>query len=198
MSEEAETPLTEELQELPPPDLPPPEEEIVGAALIRPSRVRTFKLIVWCTLLVNAMLVPPIVLVGGASDYMRVGPHAELEYMSVKLDTWPRYGVACVYIVAYSVVLVLLHKVCYPMLDFTIYDPTVTHVAALTRGEMLFYGNVVVCMILVGEFVLVSLELKTQLDLALLSLLTEFVAEAAIVGALSRTKTFRGEDCKAR
>ena len=74
-------------------------------------------------LLLVSALIPTILLANKKSTYYRFGPSEELIIISIKIDTWTRYGVLLVYVLIFRICKVFITELGMPILTFNIYNP---------------------------------------------------------------------------
>jgi hypothetical protein len=74
-------------------------------------------------LLLISIIIPTILLANKDSTYYRFGPNEDLIIISIKINTWNRYGVLLVYIMLIRICKVFINELGMPILTFNIYNP---------------------------------------------------------------------------
>ncbi len=101
------------------------------------------------------------------TGYMRFGPNADLEILSLKIDTWTKYIIFQAFIAIIVMTDVYIGEIAGPILGFTVYNPDKKNITEFSRMELQLYAN--------GMFIITSLRSVlmvivsiSQIDIAIL------------------------------
>jgi len=74
-------------------------------------------------LLLVSVIIPTVLLANKESTYYRFGPNNDLIIISIKIDTWLKYGILMIYILIFRICKVFITELGMPILTFNIYNP---------------------------------------------------------------------------
>ena len=74
-------------------------------------------------LLLISVIIPTVILANKQSTYYRFGPNDDLIIISIKINTWLRYGILLVYVLLFRICKVFINELGMPILTFNIYNP---------------------------------------------------------------------------
>jgi hypothetical protein len=126
-----------------------------------------------------------------ASDgsYWRFGPSDELVVISVRIDSWAKWGSLLLLIVLIQGSRVLVEEIGMPILQFNIYNPDKKKITEFTKIELQVYGN---SMYLVSSLRSVFLTMVTiaQVDIAVWGVIISEAASMITIRMLLNEKDF--------
>ena len=73
--------------------------------------------------LLISVVIPIVLLANKQSTYYKFGPNEDLIIISIKINTWLRYGILLIYVFIFRVCKVFITELGMPILSFNIYDP---------------------------------------------------------------------------
>jgi len=143
-------------------------------------------------LLLIGVVIPSILLANKESTYYRFGPQENLIIISIKINTWSRYCVLLVYIMAIRVCKVFVTELGMPILSFNIYDPNRKIVEGFTRKELQIQANLMYMMNAISYVFTLQLAI-IQIDIAIISCLFSELASIPTIYLLLKDKEFVDE-----
>ena len=143
-------------------------------------------------LLLIGVVIPSILLANKESTYYRFGPQENLIIISIKINTWTRYCVLLVYIMAIRVCKVFVNELGMPILGFNIYDPNRKIVEGFTRKELQIQANLMYMMNAISYVFTLQLAI-IQIDIAIISCLFSELASIPTIYLLLKDKEFVNE-----
>ena len=93
-------------------------------------------------LLLISVVIPTVLLANNKSTYYRFGPQEDLIIISIQINTWSRYAILLVYILALRMCKVFINELGMPILSFNIYNPDKKEIEGFTRGELQVKANI--------------------------------------------------------
>ena len=126
---------------------------------------------------------------GSQSKYFRFGPQDDFILISVKIDTWTRYGFLLLIISVIQITEVLIEDLGLPILTFNIYNPDKKVITDFKKMELQIYGNL---MFLINNlrYIIQVLVTVTQIDIAIFAVLMAQITGIITVRFLINEKTF--------
>ena len=126
---------------------------------------------------------------GSQSKYFRFGPQDDFILISVKIDTWTRYGLLLLIISVIQITEVLIEDLGLPILTFNIYNPDKKVITDFKKMELQIYGNL---MFLINNlrYIIQVLVTVTQIDIAIFAVLMAQITGIITVRFLINEKTF--------
>ena len=143
-------------------------------------------------LLLVSALIPTILLANKESTYYRFGPSEELIIISIKIDTWARYGVLLVYVLIFRICKVFITELGMPILTFNIYNPNQKKIKGFTRNELQILGNIMFMLNAIRYALTLQLSI-IQIDIAILSGVFSELASIPTIYILLKDKVFEDE-----
>ena len=119
-------------------------------------------------LLLISVIIPTVLLANKESTYYRFGPSKDLIIISVKINTWTRYGILMVYILIFRICKVFINELGMPILTFNIYNPNQKKIEGFTRMELQVLANVM--------FTLNAIRYALTLQLAILQMVIAVIS----------------------
>ena len=144
-------------------------------------------------LLLVVALVTTAILANKDSVYYRFGPSEDLIVISVKINTWFRYGILLVYIFIFRICKVFINELGMPVLTFNIYDPNKKVVKDFTRTELQVLGNIMFMLNAIRYALTLQLSI-IQIDIAVISGVFDELAAIPTIYILLKDKKFVKED----
>ena len=141
------------------------------------------------TLLLISVIIPTVLLANKDSTYYRFGPNEELIIISIKINTWTRYGVLLVYILLFRMCKVFINELGMPILTFNIYNPNQKKIEGFTRTELQVLGNIMFMLNAVCAALTLQLSI-IQMDIAVLSGIFSEIAAIPTIYILLKDKEF--------
>ncbi len=148
--------------------------------------------IVGQVLLLVSVVVPTVLLANKESSYYRFGPNDRLIVISIKIDTWFRYGVLLVYIMIFRVCKVFINELGMPILTFNIYDPNRKKIEGFTRKELQIQANIMFMLNSIRYALTLQLSI-IQIDIAVISGVFDELAAIPTIYILLKDKVFVDE-----
>ena len=131
-----------------------------------------------------------IVSVIGTGKYLRFGPSEELEVIGIKIDTWTRWAIVCVFIVFISVSDTFINEWGMPFVTFRIYDPNAKVIKDVGPFELQVLANgMYLCSSIKNVFY--TLCYVSQIDFALIRMLTAELTSIITIRSLIKEKKFK-------
>ena len=93
-------------------------------------------------LLLIGVSIPIVLFANPESTYYKFGPNDDLIIISIKINTWTRYGILLLYILIFRICKVFITELGMPILNFNIYDPNRKKVEGFTRNELQVQANI--------------------------------------------------------
>ena len=121
--------------------------------------------------------------------YFRVGPHADLTILSVKIDSWYRWYALVVFLGLMGLSDVLTDELAHPVLSFTIYNPDKRHIVEFDKNELQILANLTYLTAAIKRVLLVLVQIS-QFDLAVMHILITEIATVFTIRSLLNEKTF--------
>ena len=144
-------------------------------------------------LLLIIVLTTTALLANKDSLYYRFGPSEDLIVISVKINTWLRYGILLIYIFIIRVCKVFINELGMPVLTFNIYDPNKKEIKDFTRLELQVLANIMFMLNAVRYALTLQLSI-IQIDIAVLSGIFDELAAIPTIYILLKDKKFTKEN----
>jgi len=123
------------------------------------------------------------------STYFRFGPNEDFIFISVQINTMPKYYSLLTLIFVNDIIRVIIQEFGDPVLYMTVYNPDKKEIADFSKAQLYFYANT---MFLINNIrriftLLISI---TQIDIALFSVVIEQVVVIVTIKMLLDEKKF--------
>ena len=143
-------------------------------------------------LLLISVIIPTVLLANKESTYYRFGPSEDLIIISIKINTWPRYGILMVYILIFRICKVFINELGMPILTFNIYNPNQKKIEGFTRMELQVLANVMFTLNAIRYALTLQLVIL-QMDIAVISGVFDELAAIPTIYILLKDKEFVNE-----
>lgn len=140
-------------------------------------------------LLLISVIIPTILLANNDSKYYRFGPQDDLIVISIKINTWTRYAILLLYILAIRVCKVFITELGMPILSFNIYNPDKKEIEGFTRNELQVQANIMY-MLNAIRYALTLQLIIIQIDIAIISAIFSELASIPTIYLLLKDKKF--------
>lgn len=144
-------------------------------------------------LLLISVVIPTVLLANKASTYYRFGPQEDLIIISIKINTWTRYGILLMYILAIRICKVFITELGMQILTFNIYNPNQKKIEGFTRQELQVQANLMYMMNAIRYAVTLQLSI-IQIDIAVISAIFSELASIPTIYLLLKDKEFIKND----
>ena len=115
-----------------------------------------------------AVIIPTVLLANKNSTYYRFGPNEELIIISIKINTWTRYGILLGYMMIFRICKVFINELGMPILTFNIYNPNQKKIEDFTRMELQVLANIKFTLNAIRYALTLQLSIL-QIDIAIIS-----------------------------
>jgi len=143
-------------------------------------------------LVLISIIIPTVILANKNSTYYRFGPSEELIIISIKINTWPRYGILLVYMMIFRICKVFINELGMPVLTFNIYNPNQKIIEDFTRMELQIMANIMFTLNAISYAVTIQLSIL-QIDIAMFSGIFSELAAIPTIYILLKDKEFVSE-----
>ena len=143
-------------------------------------------------LLLISVIIPTTLLANKESTYYRFGPNDDLIIISIKIDTWLKYGILMIYILIFRICKVFITELGMPILTFNIYNPNQKKIEDFTRMELQVLGNIMFTLNAISYAITLQLSIL-QIDIAVLSGIFSELAAIPTIHILLKDKEFVNE-----
>ena len=144
-------------------------------------------------LLLISVTIPTVLLANKDSTYYRFGPNEDLIVISIKINTWSRYGVLLFYTLLFRICKVFINELGMPILTFNIYNPNQKKIEGFTRTELQVLGNIMFMLNAISYALTLQLSI-VQIDIAVLSGIFSELAAIPTIYILLKDKEFETEE----
>ena len=148
-------------------------------------------------LLLISVIIPTVLLANKESTYYRFGPSEDLIIISIKINTWTRYGILMVYILIFRICKVFINELGMPILTFNIYNPNQKKIEGFTRMELQVLANVMFTLNAIRYALTLQLAIL-QMDIAVISGVFDELAAIPTIYILLKDKEFVNEKADLR
>jgi hypothetical protein len=123
------------------------------------------------------------------SKYFRFGPNEDFIFISVQINTMPKYCSLLILIFVNDVIRVIIQEFGSPVLFMNVYNPDKKEITEFSKAQLYFYAN---SMFLLNNirYIFTVLINVTQIDIALFSVLVEEVIVIFTIKMLLDEKKF--------
>jgi len=118
-------------------------------------------------LLLVSVIIPTVLLANKESTYYRFGPNNDLIIISIKIDTWLKYGILMIYILIFRICKVFITELGMPILTFNIYNPNQKKIEDFTRMELQVLANIMFTLNAIRYALTLQLSIL-QIDIAII------------------------------
>ena len=140
-------------------------------------------------LLLISVVIPTVLLANNKSTYYRFGPQEDLIIISIQINTWSRYAILLVYILALRMCKVFINELGMPILSFNIYNPDKKEIEGFTRGELQVQANIMYMLNAIRTALTLQLVI-IQIDIAIISAIFSEIASIPTIYLLLKEKKF--------
>jgi hypothetical protein len=140
-------------------------------------------------LVLISVIIPTVLLANKNSTYYRFGPNEELIIISIKIDTWSKYGILLGYTMIFRICKVFINELGMPILTFNIYNPNQKRIEDFTRMELQVLGNIMFTLNAISYAITLQLSIL-QIDIAVLSGIFSELAAIPTIYILLKDKEF--------
>ena len=140
-------------------------------------------------ILLISVVIPIVLLANKQSTYYKFGPNEDLIIISIKINTWLRYGILLIYVFIFRVCKVFITELGMPILSFNIYDPNRKKVKGFTRNELQIQANIMYMLNAIRYALTLQLAI-IQIDIALISAIFSELASIPTIYILLKDKEF--------
>ena len=148
--------------------------------------------IVGQALLLISIIIPTILLANKDSTYYRFGPNDDLIVISIKINTWTRYGFLLFYTMVFRICKVFINELGMPILTFNIYNPNQKKIEGFTRIELQVLANIMFTLNAISYAITIQLSIL-QIDIAMFSGIFSELAAIPTIHILLKDKEFVNE-----
>ena len=140
-------------------------------------------------LLLISVIIPTTLLANKDSTYYRFGPNDDLIIISIKIDTWLKYGILMIYILIFRICKVFITELGMPILTFNIYNPNQKKIEDFTRMELQVLANIMFTLNAIRYALTLQLSIL-QIDIAIISGIFDELAAIPTIYILLNEKEF--------
>ena len=140
-------------------------------------------------LLLVSVIIPTTLLANKESTYYRFGPNNDLIIISIKIDTWLKYGILMIYILIFRICKVFITELGMPILTFNIYNPNQKKIEDFTRMELQVLANIMFTLNAIRYALTLQLSIL-QIDIAIISGIFDELAAIPTIYILLNEKEF--------
>lgn len=127
------------------------------------------------------------------SSYFQVGWSDNFVFVTIKIDTAAKYISLCGFIIIFNVSEIFLNDIAMPLIQFSTYNPYKTLITDFSRCELEFYSNIIYFIITTKRFIQIYVTF-TQIDIAIISLLSSQTGVALAIHYLLNKKKFKSDN----
>jgi hypothetical protein len=140
-----------------------------------------------------SLVIMAVVILEQDGQYVKFGPSDTMVVISVKINTWTRYGMLLLFTVVINVVKVISEEIGMPILSFNIYDPHRNHITGFTKFDLQVLANLMYAASAIRS-VFMTMMLISQIDVALFGVFVKEATSIITIRALLNEKTFADID----
>ena len=140
-------------------------------------------------LIITGIFISFFILNNNQSNYFRFGWADDFIFVSFVIDTSYKYFTLCGFIVFANISDVLTDDIANPILDFTVYNPDKKTITDFTKNELQIYSNIILLIHLIKKFIMLLITIS-QIDIALISLLSSYISGTLTINFLLNEKKF--------
>lgn len=126
------------------------------------------------------------------SSYFNVGWSNKFIFISIPINTPVKYFTFCTYIITMNVSEIFMDNIATPLIQFSTYNPYKSQIYDFTRCELETYSNVIYFIGATKRLIQVFVVLS-QIDIAIISLVSSQLSAFLAIKYLLQHKTFVGE-----
>lgn len=124
-----------------------------------------------------------------SSKYFNIGWSDNLVYISISINTPVKYFLLCFFILILNSSEVILNDVAGPIITFSTYNPYKRNITDFTRNELEYYSNIISFIKLAKRLLEITVAI-TQIDLAIISLISYQISVTYVIQYLLNNKKF--------
>lgn len=131
-----------------------------------------------------------VMLNNNEASYFRFGWSDTLTFVSISIDNSTKYFCLCFFIITMNFTEVFLNDIAAPLITFSTYNPYKLEISDFSRFDLELYSNLII-FIKLSKGLLSIATAVTQIDLAMISLLSSQIAAFSAIKYLLNNKTFK-------
>jgi hypothetical protein len=155
------------------------------------------KVILKNTIIVNVSLLTLCIfsffIFNNNSKYFNYGWSNNFNFVSITINTPLRYFSLCLFIIAFNICDVVLNELANPLIMFTTYNPYKNNVNDFSKFELELYSNIIYFIQVFKTFLKIAVTIS-QVDIAIISLLSSQTSAFVVIKILLNEKTFVEEN----
>uniref|UniRef100_A0A6C0JF41 Uncharacterized protein n=1 Tax=viral metagenome TaxID=1070528 RepID=A0A6C0JF41_9ZZZZ len=123
------------------------------------------------------------------SKYFRTGWHDDLILISVPINSFARYFITCLFLIAIEISDVIIGEIAHPIIGFNIYNPDKKIITDFTKNELQLYGNTMYIIEALKRILMIVISI-TQIDFALYRVLFGNIASIFTIRMILNEKSY--------
>jgi hypothetical protein len=128
-----------------------------------------------------------------SSDYFRFGWSDTFKFITISINTPLRYFALCIFIFILNITEIFLNDLAGPIIQFSTYNPYKNSILDFSRCQLEIYSNLIFFIQTTKKFVQV-ITIMSQLDIALISLISSQISATLAIRYLLNDKLFEMEN----
>ena len=125
----------------------------------------------------------------GYSSYFKIGWSDKFDFASIIINNPTKYILLCLFIIVLNISEIFLNDIATPLIQFSTYNPYKLIIHDFSRCELEFYSNMIFFIQTTKRFIQIYVTFS-QIDIAIISLLSSQTAVAMAIRYLLDKKTF--------
>lgn len=125
----------------------------------------------------------------GYSSYFKIGWSDKFDFASIIINNPTKYTLLCLFIIVLNISEIFLNDIATPLIQFSTYNPYKLIIHDFSRCELEFYSNMIFFIQTTKRFIQIYVTFS-QIDIAIISLLSSQTAVAMAIRYLLDKKTF--------
>lgn len=125
----------------------------------------------------------------GYSYYFKIGWSDKFDFASIIINNPTKYILLCLFIIVLNISEIFLNDIATPLIQFSTYNPYKLIIHDFSRCELEFYSNMIFFIQTTKRFIQIYVTFS-QIDIAIISLLSSQTAVAMAIRYLLDKKTF--------
>lgn len=125
----------------------------------------------------------------GYSSYFKIGWSDKFDFASIIINNPTKYTLLCLFIIVLNISEIFLNDIATPLIQFSTYNPYKLIIHDFSRCELEFYSNMIFFIQTTKRFIQIYVTFS-QIDIAIISLLSSQTAVAMAIKYLLDKKTF--------
>jgi len=140
-------------------------------------------------LLLVLITLPILLMNNNQSKYFRTGWHDDLILISVPINSFARYFITCLFLIAIEISDVIIGEIAHPIIGFNIYNPDKKIITDFTKNELQLYGNTMYIIEALKRILMIVISI-TQIDFALYRVLFGNIASIFTIRMILNEKSY--------